>query len=138
MKLDITKYYKILLLITFFSLAVFAQDAASPVLDSTAVETPPEWLVEILNTIQSLPIVGPYLVVILQWLGVVFTIVTTFTLAIITSVRALMTVAKWQQLFTVVAALENFQKGKIMYWLKYFSMFNAKKEEPKKEEPKAA
>ncbi len=120
-----TTYYVLLLFITFFSLAAFAQSAEY--LDSTAVQSPPEWLVGILDTIHSLPIVGPILTIVLQWLGVIVTVLTTMTVAIITCVRAIMTVAKWKQLFTVATACEAFLNGKTIYWLRYFSMFNAQK-----------
>jgi hypothetical protein len=91
------------------------------------VEAPPEWLVKSLTYIYEIPVVGPYASKGAQWLGVVVVILTSFTTAILVSLRALSTVLSLAGILTAVTAIQGFENSKVMYWLKYFSMFNAQK-----------
>lgn len=118
------------LFVMFFAALGMAQDAAY--LDATAVETPPEWLVSLLQLLHGMPVVGPYIAKGVQWLGVIVTIITSFTAAIWVSIRALSTVLSVAGLLAFAEKLKAFENGKIMYYLKYFSMFNASKSGIKK------
>lgn len=109
-------------LIMLLGFSVFAQDA-SPV-----IEQPPQWLVNALEFLNNAPIVGPYMVKIAQWFGVVVTIVTALTAFVLTSLNALKGVLNLSGLVNAALAVEAFKSGKIMYWLKYVSaLFNASK-----------
>lgn len=109
-------------LIMLLGFSVFAQDA-SPV-----IEQPPQWLVNALEFLNKAPIVGPYMVKIAQWFGVVVTIVTALTAFVLTSLNALKGVLNLSGLVNAALAVEAFKSGKIMYWLKYVSaLFNASK-----------
>lgn len=119
------------LFVMLFAAMGMAQDVAT--LDSNAVELPPEWLVNLLQMLHDMPLVGPYVAKAVQWLGVIVTIITSFTAAIWVSIRALSTVLSVAGLLAFADKLKAFENGKIMYWLKYFSAFNA----PKKPLPKA-
>lgn len=115
-------FFTIVLLLASFG---FAQDAAY--LNADAVQAPPEWLVNMLQSLHDLPIVGPFMAKAVQWLGVIVTIITSFVGFVWVSIRALSTVLNVAGLLAFADKLKAFEQGKIMYYLKYFSMFNAKK-----------
>lgn len=104
--------------ILFFSILALGQDA---------IETPPEWLVQVLSVIGSAPVIGPALVKIVQWLGVIGTVLTILAgsaLGILKSLEIVLNAAKTQELALKVASLKE---SKILYYLKYFSFMNAQK-----------
>lgn len=92
-----------------------------------AVSAPPAWATVILTTVANLPVVGPYVSQLLLWLGILAAILTTLVGAVLTILASLKGAFKWAGLDTAVAAITAFQAGPIMYWLTYFSNFNAKK-----------
>lgn len=100
-----------------------------PILDSGAVAVPPEWLVTLLNFIGSMPVVGPYVAIALQWLGVLVAILTTITASLVAIMKALQKVLPLVKLAHWVGLVEAFEKGPIMHWLKSLSAFF---NEPKK------
>lgn len=119
--------YNVLLfmLITMIGLSVFAQSTDAVV---NAVETPPDWLLSALQYLYDVPFVGPIMVKVAQWFGVIVTIVTAFTAFLMVSVRALMGVLNLAGLVAFAAKLDAFKDGKIMWYLKYISaLFNAPK-----------
>lgn len=131
---------KSIFLILFFCVAASAQSPSpsaipemspAPIVmvseEPKAIEPPPEWLKTTIESVYSLPIVGPYAAKGVQWLGVFAVILTSLTGAAIVSIRALMTVLNFAGLVSAVAFLTKFENGKVMYWLRYFSMFNAQK-----------
>lgn len=92
-----------------------------------AVSAPPTWATELLTTIGGLPIVGPYVSKFLLWLGILAAILTTLVAAALSILASLKGVFAWAGLDAASAAVASFQSGPIMYWLTYFSNFNAKK-----------
>lgn len=108
--------------------SVFAQSVDAQV---AANEAPPEWLQNAIAYIYDVPVVGPYVVIVGKWFGVLITIVTAFTGFLMISVRALMGVLNLAGLVAFAAKLDAFKDGKVIYWLKYVSaLFNAKKPVP--------
>lgn len=93
------------------------------------VEPPATWVVDALKVVQGLPIVGPIVSKVLQWAAVIGTIISALVMFLLISIRALGSVLNLGGLVSAAAALEAFKTGKVMYWLKYFSFFNAKKDE---------
>jgi hypothetical protein len=80
----------------------------------------------------KVPFVGPVLLQVMQWLGLVasvLTILVTALLALIQSLGAVLRLAKFADLAAKVVA---FQNHPIFYWLKFFSIYNAKKSEAPK------
>lgn len=93
---------------------------------------PPEWLQNALMSVKSLPVVGPYLVILFQWLGVLVSILTglfSFLWLVLKSLEGILGAAKLYDLANKIAMLQN---SRIMYYLKAFSMFNAQKDEKPK------
>lgn len=127
------KYTSIIffLFVMMFAAMGFAQETAA--IDSNAVEMPPEWLVNLLQMLHDMPVVGPFVASAVQWIGVIVTIITSFTAFLWVSVKALSRVVSVAGLIAFADKLKAFENGRVMYWLKYFSAFNA----PKKPEPKA-
>lgn len=121
----------ILLVVMFFTIRAVAQsdDAAL-----NAVETPPDWLVDLLEKIYEFPVIGPFLVKAGQWFGVIVTILTTLTAFCVGAIKALQKVLVMANLVKAADWLAAFEKGRVMYWLKWGSaLFNAKKPEKKVE-----
>lgn len=135
-------YMKILImfLICFGSFAI-AQDAATIPAEviaapvdpsfvssvSPAIETPPQWLVEALKLVYGLPTIGPILAKVMQWAGVLAVILTSLVAFLLGIVAILKPVANWAGLKNFAILLDEFKNSKIMYYLKYLSMFNAQK-----------
>lgn len=104
-----------------------------------SVNLPPAWLENALDTAGDLPVIGPVLVTVMKWLGVFASIMTLIVTCVLGIARALVPVLNLAKLVNLASALEAFQSGTIMYWLKFFSMYNAKKPEGiKSGESKAA
>jgi hypothetical protein len=76
---------------------------------------------------ESVPFVGPALVEVLKWLGVIGALMTALVTFILSVTRTLFFAARWTRLGSLMLVVANFEKGKVMYWLKYFSLYNAKK-----------
>ena len=93
---------------------------------------PPTWLQDALLQAKSIPVVGPYIVKGMQWLGVIVSLLTglfAFLWMALRSLQGLASAAKLQGLAEKLAALEN---SKAMYYLKAMSAFNAQKNEKPK------
>lgn len=102
-----------------------------PLMVQDEVLVPPAWLQTVIVSIKSMPLVGPYVVIGLQWLGVLLSILTAlcaFALAVLKALSVVLNAAQMAELALKIKALE---KSKVMYWLKYLSAFNAPKEEKK-------
>lgn len=113
--------------------AVTAMATPSPVPMVQVPEpaAPPEWAIELMSTAQELPVVGPYVSKALLYLGIISAILTSLIAFLLTSIRALTGILNVAGLVNLAAKLELFRDSKIMYWLKFLSMFNAKKPETK-------
>jgi hypothetical protein len=102
-------------------------DKIVPVAEPAA---PPKWAEDVIVTAQKLPIVGPIVSKALLYLGIVSSIITGFIAFLLTALSALSGVFNLAGLTGLSDKIQLFKDGKIMYWLKYFSMFNAKKSQP--------
>jgi hypothetical protein len=102
----------------------------APVVPSSVTQAP-EWLVKSLELVSSVPVVGPVVVEVAKWLGVVSSVLTILVTALLGVLRVLSLVlpaVKLANLLSLVVALEN---SKVLYWLKFFSIYNVqKKTEP--------
>lgn len=93
---------------------------------------PPTWAQDLMVDAESLPIVGPIISKILLYLGIFCSILTVLACAVLSVLNILMKSLQLSGLANAAAAVLNFKNGKIMYWLKFFSMFNAKAPAPTK------
>lgn len=92
---------------------------------------PPAWLDTAIKMTMGLPLVGPYIVMLMQWLGVFAAIMTALCAFLMVAIKALsgvLTVAQLDKIAIFVASLEH---SKMLYWMKRLSLFNAP---PKKDE----
>lgn len=107
--------------------------APAPIVNVPVAEpaAPPKWAEQMLVTIQGLPYVGPIVSKILLYAGIVSSILTAFIAFLLTVLSALMGVMNMAGLASFAAKIQLFKDSKFMYWLKYLSMFNAKKPEAK-------
>lgn len=99
----------------------------APVVSVPAVAAPPSWATDILAVVSGLPVVGPYLSKALLYLGIIAAILTTLVAAALSILASLKGAFSWAGLDTAASAIQSFQTGQVMYWLTYFSNFNAKK-----------
>jgi hypothetical protein len=101
---------------------------------------PPKWAEQLIVTAQELPVIGPIITKALLYLGIVSSILTALIACLLTMLNAISGIASLTGLAKYADKIQMFKNGKIMYWLKYLSMFNAKKNVPAQptEEKKAA
>jgi hypothetical protein len=88
---------------------------------------PPVWAEQLIVAAEKLPLVGPYVAKALLYLGILSSILTVLVAAILTVLNTLMGSFNLAGLTQAAAWLSKFKDGKVMYWLKFFSVFNAKK-----------
>lgn len=92
------------------------------------VQPPPDWLARAISIGTSLPLVGPYLIEAMKILGVISSILTLLVSFLIAAMKVLVPVLKIAKMDSLAAFMEAFGSSNVMYWLKFFSMYNAKKE----------
>lgn len=92
---------------------------------------PPQWAQDLLVTAEGLPYVGPVIVKIITIVPLVCAILTAVVAFLISLLTMMIGIFNYAGFTSAVAFLTAFQNGKFMYYLKYFSMFNAKKPDPK-------
>ena len=107
--------------VLFFADVALAQVAIDPIF------IPPPWLQDVLLAVKGLPIVGPYVVEILKWVGVGTVLITSICAALIACLKVLGGALKLVKLDALAAKVEAFQNSKIIYYLKYISNLNAHK-----------
>lgn len=95
--------------------------------------TPPSWLADTMEMVAKMPIIGPIVIEILKWLGVIGAIGTAFVTFLLASVRALYYAGKIGKLAGLMAWAIAFEQGKVMNWFKFFSLYNAKEIEKKEQ-----
>ena len=98
-----------------------------PVMVKDVSVAPPNWMQDVMVSIKSLPMVGPIAVKVLNWLGVLVSILTALSAFMMIAIQALSSVMNVAQLSDLASKIKGFQDGKLMYYLKYLSMFNAQK-----------
>lgn len=91
---------------------------------------PPSWATDLLMEVSRLPVVGPYVSKALLYLGILTAILTTLVAAILSILASLQGGFNAAGLVDASNAVTAFKNGKIMYWLTYFSNFNAQKKPP--------
>lgn len=107
------------LLIVLFPVLSFAQ-ALDPIF------IPPEWLQQILLNLDKIPVVGPHLVLVLKWLGVISAILTILTTAFLAIVKALSLVLNVAGLAVLASKVEAL-KEKVFPYLAWLSSYNVQK-----------
>lgn len=104
---------------------VVATTVATVVTNPQPAWAPPQMVIDILNWVQNVPGVGPWVVKILMILATIATLMTvlaTFLMGIKSSIQG---IAKLAGLVTVIDAVENFYQ-KVAPYVQYLSMYNAK------------
>lgn len=99
----------------------------TPVVVVAEPAAPPVWAQDVIMAAQKLPIIGPIVSKIFIYLGIVSSILTALVAFLLTVLSAASKVANISQLTDLANKIELFKDGKIMYWIKYLSMFNAQK-----------
>lgn len=112
-------------LLVLFAVVFMADIALAQSVPLDPIFVPPHWIQDVLLLVKSLPVVGPYVVEALKWVGVVTVILTSLTGAILASLKALQGALKLAKLDDLAAKLAAFEQSKFIFWLKYFSSFNA-------------
>lgn len=91
---------------------------------------PPTWAQELMVTAENLPVVGPILTKVIMYVAIVTSILTALVATLLTVLNTLMGVMNLSGLVNISTAIAAFRDGKIMYWLRFFSLFNATKTDP--------
>lgn len=112
--------------------AVAAVQAPAPTVHLSLPDQPPEWLAKVLDVGRSVPVVGPVLIEGLKWLGV-FASVMTLLVTMLTGLGGILVpVFNLAGLAQAAAFILKLSNSPVMYWLKFFSLYNAKVQEEKK------
>ena len=109
--------------------SVVQVQAPVPTVQVAEPAAPPKWVEELIVIAQDLPVVGPIVSKVLIYLGIISAILTSLIAFLLTAISALSKVLNLAGLVNFAAKLQAFKDGPIMYWLKYASLFNAKKTE---------
>lgn len=88
---------------------------------------PPSWAQELIVLVEKIPVVGPILAKIILYLGILSSILTTVVGALLGVLNTTMAVLNFFERPDVASLVARIRDGKIMYWLRFFSLFNAKK-----------
>lgn len=112
-----------------------AQPASAPIAVAPAPSliavpapaAPPSWATDLLLQVSKFPVVGPYISKALLYLGILAAILTTLAAAALSILASLKTGFNAAGLDKAAQAVSDFKDSKFMYYLVYFSNFNAKK-----------
>lgn len=88
---------------------------------------PPQWAIDVLMSAAKLPIIGPYVSKALLYAGILAALLTSLVAFLLGAVALLSQAFGWAGLTNFSNALAAFKGSQFMYWLTYFSNFNAKK-----------
>lgn len=91
---------------------------------------PPPWAQDLVMAAEKLPYVGPIISKVLLYAGIIGSIMTAVVVCLTSILNLLIGAFNLAKLMNVANAVAAFKDGKIMYWLKFFSFFNAKKKGP--------
>ena len=121
----------IFVLASMVSIMCFAEEVvpqSTPQMEQVAEPAaPPQWAEDLIMSVEKLPIIGPIVSKILVYLGIVSSILTAFIAFLLTALNSLSVILSLSGLAKFAEKVKLFKDGKIMYWLKYLSLFNAKK-----------
>lgn len=112
--------FTVLAMALIFSFDSFAQEIVE---DPTHV---PEWLSQILNWLVTIPKVGPIVVEIGKWLGVIASVFTVLSVALTAIVKIPEIGLRFFKFVELAEKLAKFH-DKIQPYIKYLSIFNVKK-----------
>ena len=87
---------------------------------------PPEWATDVLNVVNKLPVVGPIVEKVVMYVGILGSLMTALVAFLLAVSEAIQQVTHSSGLVELAAKIQAFQDGKIMYYLKMLSLFNAK------------
>lgn len=87
---------------------------------------PPLWILDLVIFLNDIPTVGPILKSVFEWAAALAVVSTALCGAAIVSLKALSPLLLKFGLTDKAAALEK-NSAKVIYWLKYISLFNATK-----------
>lgn len=91
---------------------------------------PPIWFQDLIISAEGLPTIGPIVVKALQWGSILITLLTAICGCFIVICKSLSGIANFSNLSNLAQSVETFENGKIMYYLKFLSAFNAQKPLP--------
>lgn len=111
------------------SMSTFAQAVATNTVAPVASpDQMPGWLTMVLGILSSLPVVGPALLFVLKWMGVLCVALTCLSALLKGLSSSLKGVAKLAGFLSVVDKIQSIE-DKVLPWVKYLSMFNVQKAE---------
>lgn len=135
-------------LLSFSAVSVYAQElapapSASPLVEVTPAPlpspsmvavaepvAPPQWIQDLIVKSESFPVIGGFISKAIVFVGSVTTFLTMGIALLLGLLTTLQGVFNFAGLASLSAKIQSFKNGSLMYWLKYFSHFNAQKPEP--------
>lgn len=95
-----------------------------------AIDLPPAWLENALNFARRIPWVGPVVVEFTKWAGLFGGVMTLLVTTILGLLRILVPALNIAGLAAFALKVQIFENSPLMYWIKFFSMYNAVKKQP--------
>lgn len=105
--------------------SVIAVAQGAVVVPAEPIWMPPDWLKTLLTIGAGFPGVGPILVKVIMYLSIFLTVATILCGAFIGVIRSLAGVMNISGMSALADKVQAFEDGTIMYYMKYFSAFNA-------------
>jgi hypothetical protein len=118
------------LFITMFVLLLTSVGMADEAVRVDPDILPATWILDLVIMLNDIPTVGPWLKTVFEWAAALAIVSTALCGAAIASLKALNAVAPKLGL-EAKAKLIDEKSAKVIYWLKYVSLFNASKTEKK-------
>ena len=92
---------------------------------------PPVWLEKVVSYGMAVPVIGPILVEIMKWLGMLAAVLTISATAFTGICRSISAAAKAAKLLELAEKVDKLHEM-VSPWLRFLSMYNVQKEELKK------
>lgn len=113
--------------VSHFTVSEARADDAVPAAEAPADDVEiPSWVAPIVTWLQTVPTVGPILIEVLKWLGIVAAVLTALATLMQALAAAFVGVAKMAGFVEFANKAKAFL-DKILAYVKYFSMFNVQK-----------
>lgn len=97
---------------------------------------PPKWVEQVVVAIQEIPVVGPVLTKVINFLVTLFAVLTALTAFLYSTLTALMKISNMARLVALADWLQRVRAGRVMYWISLLSNIPLKKPEVLKEAEK--
>lgn len=113
---------KLIFVLLLLPAAAFADGVVAPVLSLT----PPDWLGTVVQFLAAVPYVGPVIVEVLKWVGLISAVATALSVLAQTLLALPEVAARWAGAHAIADKIKSVSDV-VLPWLKWLSVFNVQK-----------